>query len=223
MTNTARTDILNRLRKSRPTPKDASAETGATEPRLVHQAESDLHIELSKQLSLNRAQVVESTQLTLSSTLAELAREHAIRQLLVGTHPDFHPPCEHAMSSVDGTVLLYNKDYEAQCDNLFNEIDAGLTSVQAAVAETGTLVIIPSRDEPRMLSLAPPIHIAVVKSDCPVYANLKQLMHEPLWQKTEMPTNIIFVSSPSKTADIQQTLAYGAHGPRHFIVILLKD
>jgi L-lactate dehydrogenase complex protein LldG len=38
----------------------------------------------------------------------------------------------------------------------------------------------------------------------------------------QMPSNLIFISGPSKTADIQQTLAYGAHGPRELIVILTE-
>jgi L-lactate dehydrogenase complex protein LldG len=37
-----------------------------------------------------------------------------------------------------------------------------------------------------------------------------------------MPSNLIFVSGPSKTADIQQTLAYGAHGPKRLIVVLVE-
>nr|WP_289509270.1 LUD domain-containing protein [Pseudoalteromonas ruthenica] len=36
-----------------------------------------------------------------------------------------------------------------------------------------------------------------------------------------MPTNVVFISGPSKTADIQQTLAYGAHGPKELIVLII--
>ena len=38
-----------------------------------------------------------------------------------------------------------------------------------------------------------------------------------------MPSNLIFISGPSKTADIQQTMAYGAHGPRELVVLLTED
>jgi L-lactate dehydrogenase complex protein LldG len=38
-----------------------------------------------------------------------------------------------------------------------------------------------------------------------------------------MPTNLLLVSGPSKTADIQQTLAYGAHGPKELVVVLVDD
>ena len=47
-------------------------------------------------------------------------------------------------------------------------------------------------------------------------------MHAERWSDG-LPTNVILVSSPSKTADIQQTLAYGAHGPKQLIVLLVED
>jgi len=47
-------------------------------------------------------------------------------------------------------------------------------------------------------------------------------MHEQGWAGA-MPTNALLVSGPSKTADIQQTLAYGAHGPKELLVLILQD
>ena len=47
-------------------------------------------------------------------------------------------------------------------------------------------------------------------------------MHQQDWSKS-LPTNVVLVSSPSKTADIQQTLAYGAHGPKQLVVLLVED
>ncbi|WPC72130.1 LUD domain-containing protein [Aeromonas hydrophila] len=52
--------------------------------------------------------------------------------------------------------------------------------------------------------------------------NLAGLVAAGRWQQA-MPTNLLLVSGPSKTADIQQTLAYGAHGPSRLLVVLVED
>lgn len=79
----------------------------------------------------------------------------------------------------------------------------------------------PAVDEPRSLSLVPPCHIVLVHENT-LYNDLASIMAEQGWQNT-MPTNLVLVSGPSKTADIQQTLAYGAHGPRQLFVILIRS
>jgi L-lactate dehydrogenase complex protein LldG len=72
-----------------------------------------------------------------------------------------------------------------------------------------------------LLSLVPPVHIVVVDAH-QVVGTLFDLMQQQGWSEG-MPTNVVLVSSPSKTADIQQTLAYGAHGPKQLVVMLVED
>ncbi len=103
---------------------------------------------------------------------------------------------------------------------LFDSVDAGLTYSVAAIAETGTIVLQSSSASPRQLSLVPPVHIVIVDAGR-VVNRLFDLTQQTSWANG-LPTNVILVSSPSKTADIQQTLAYGAHGPKRLIVILVE-
>ena len=102
---------------------------------------------------------------------------------------------------------------------LFHKLDLGITSAVGWIAETGTVVLASSACEPRALSLVPPCHIAIVRESdgC---MHMAEFMAE---QTKPLPTNLIMVSGPSKTADIQQTLAYGAHGPARFMVIVLQE
>ena len=67
----------------------------------------------------------------------------------------------------------------------------------------------------------PPLHIALLKASA-VFDNLHEAMHTQRWSEG-LPTNALLISGPSKTADIQQTLAYGAHGPKELIVLILQD
>ncbi len=104
---------------------------------------------------------------------------------------------------------------------MFNDTPAALTAARAAIAETGTLILWPDADEPRLMSLVPPLHVVLLDA-----ANIYNTFHEAIelegW-KAGLPTNALLISGPSKTADIQQTLAYGAHGPKELVVLLMGD
>ncbi|MDM5075675.1 LUD domain-containing protein [Aeromonas media] len=106
-------------------------------------------------------------------------------------------------------------------DDLFDVCQAGITHCAGAIADTGTLVLLPDGGEPRTLSLVPPCHIALLAAST-IADNLAGLVEGGCWQQA-MPTNLLLVSGPSKTADIQQTLAYGAHGPSRLLVVLVED
>lgn len=104
---------------------------------------------------------------------------------------------------------------------LFETVDAGFTVARSGIAATGTLVIAPDAGAPRTVSLAPPLHVALVYAST-LHADLHAAARAERWADG-MPANLVLISSPSKTSDIQQTLAYGAHGPRWLWVVLVDD
>ena len=104
---------------------------------------------------------------------------------------------------------------------LFGQIQAGVTSTVAGIADTGTLVLRPGAREPRTLSLVPAVHVAVLRVDT-LYASLPVALRA-LAPPGDMPSNLLLISGPSKTADIQQVLAYGAHGPKELVIVLVHD
>lgn len=116
-------------------------------------------------------------------------------------------------------VQCYQQPIEEWKTALFEDIDVGVTTTLGGIAESGSLMLWPDTDEPRLMSLVPPVHIALLKAD-QIYENFAQAMHQLKWAE-KMPTNALLISGPSKTADIEQTLAYGIHGPKQLIVLLL--
>jgi len=148
--------------------------------------------------------------------LRELCLAKGVRSLLCGER--------HAVAlrsaGIDG-LKIYDRPLEEWKTELFQNIEAGLTSTRGGIAETGTLIIWPDASEPRLLSLVPPIHFALLDARR-IYDNLFAAMSEQGWS-AGMPTNALLISGPSKTADIQVTLAYGAHGPKELVVLLLVD
>jgi len=118
-------------------------------------------------------------------------------------------------------VLKYDDPYESWSEKLFNETDASITTTIGAIAESGSIVLHPTTEEPRLMSLVPDIHIALVYEDT-IYETFNQIITNQYWAKN-MPTNALLISGPSKTADIEQVLAYGVHGPKELIVLILKS
>lgn len=95
----------------------------------------------------------------------------------------------------------------------------GITGAFAAIAETGTLMLLSGPTTPASVSLVPDIHIAVVRT-----GQLVPTM-EDAWARlraaSAMPRAVNFVSGPSRTADVEQTVTLGAHGPRRVLILLI--
>jgi L-lactate dehydrogenase complex protein LldG len=115
-------------------------------------------------------------------------------------------------------LLPYDRPVESFKRELFEAVAAGFTTTLGGIAETGGLLLAPGPLEPRLLSLVPPVHLALLRADR-VFDTLLQAIRELGWNRT-LPGNALVISGPSKTADIEQTLAYGVHGPRRLIVVL---
>jgi L-lactate dehydrogenase complex protein LldG len=161
------------------------------------------------------AEVIDTRGSDWRSALTEVCTSKQIRRLLL---PAAGP--ELAAWSDGPQIERFDRPIETFKADLFNHIDAGLTVADGAIAETGTLFQIDPHGTPRTLSLVPSIHICIldVKRILP---SLQAAVASEGWQ-VAMPSNLIFITGPSKTADIQQTLAYGAHGPKELIVLLTE-
>ena len=117
-------------------------------------------------------------------------------------------------------LVIYDGDIEDFKERLF-EIDAAVTSTVGGIAETGVVILWPDEKEPRLMSLVPPIHIAVLQAD-KIHTTFSEVIAAEDWAR-KMPTNVVLISGPSKTADIELTLAFGVHGPKELIVLITKQ
>jgi L-lactate dehydrogenase complex protein LldG len=116
-------------------------------------------------------------------------------------------------------LVTYEGDIEAFKENLF-QVDAAITATMGGIAETGAIMLWPDKSEPRLMSLVPPIHIAVLEADS-IFNTFGEAMQTQEWPE-KMPTNAVLISGPSKTADIELILAFGVHGPKELIVLILS-
>ncbi|HXC38184.1 MAG TPA: lactate utilization protein C [Burkholderiales bacterium] len=98
----------------------------------------------------------------------------------------------------------------------------GVTSCFAAIAETGTLMLVSGPGRPGSVSLLPETHIAVVNRSriVPYMEDAWDLLRKELG---EPPRAVSFISGPSRTGDIEQTIVLGAHGPYRVQIIVVND
>ncbi|MGK5013107.1 LutC/YkgG family protein [Janthinobacterium sp. MDB2-8] len=152
--------------------------------------------------------------------LAQRLAAHGVRRLLMDSASVEGQALRAALpAGVD--ALAFDRPLAQWKSELFDTVDAGFTVARSGIVATGTLVIAPDAATPRTVSLAPPLHICLVYAST-LHADLHAAARAERWADG-MPSNLVLVSGPSKTSDIQQTLAYGAHGPRWLWVLIIDD
>jgi len=179
--------------------------------------------QLRKQMEAVHTEIHLTSSAEWPALLAQLLLDRQLPSLLIApTTPHGERVAQHwANNPTLPTLKAYDRPVEEWKAELFNDTPASLTTTLGAIAATGSLIIWPTREEPRLMSLVPPVHFALLKAS-EIRDNFYQVQQEFEWAKG-MPTNALLVSGPSKTADIEQVLAYGAHGPKDLVVLILED
>jgi len=220
----AKQNILAKLRKSltgaTPIADDFDVDL-VTQP-YTYSAEQRIP-QLRKLMEAVHTEIHLTTGADWPALLAQLLRDRRLPSLLIApTTPHGQRITQHWANNPDlPTLKSYNRPMEEWKAELFNDTPASLTGTLGAIAATGSLILWPTREEPRLMSLVPPVHFALLKAS-EIRDNFYQVQQEFEWAQG-MPTNALLVSGPSKTADIEQVLAYGAHGPKDLVVLILED
>lgn len=156
------------------------------------------------------------------TTLVHSKREatQCVEQLLEGrdavaSNSPFLSEC--GIASLPGVVSGF-ADYSelrAACASL----PVGISSADYALANTGTLVMLSSPAESRLVSLLPPFHIAVVPVER-ILTSLDELL-SVVPDPAKITSSMVLITGPSRTADIEQILVRGVHGPGEIHVVLV--
>jgi L-lactate dehydrogenase complex protein LldG len=103
---------------------------------------------------------------------------------------------------------------------------AGITGVDFVLAESGTLVLSSATEGVQVASLAPPIHVALFRRHQIVGSLDEVLAKLPISSSPNRPSanrSVVFITGTSRTADIEQILIKGVHGPREVHAILVEN
>lgn len=116
----------------------------------------------------------------------------------------------HGIAEALGRAGIAVKTWSQMSADQAFEADCGVTDVRWAIAETGSLVVTASEAHGRVLSLAPPVHVAIVDSG-QIVPDLLDVMR--LLQIHGAGSGTTLITGPSKTSDIEGNLVIGVHGP----------
>jgi len=127
------------------------------------------------------------------------------------------PTIRHLLQQAGGNVTILE---DAEAKTLF-DCDAGVTGAQWGIAETGTLVLESKDERHRLVSLVPPVHIGIIPA-----GQIRRTMAEVLEavsREGDLSRALTFITGPSRTSDIELTLAIGVHGPGKLHVIVIQE
>ena len=170
-----------------------------------------------------------ATPAEVPTVIAGIARERDARRL-VSWHPralgvdwsrDLIKEGIVTTSMPDGAVTA--DDEQRRLRTVIAEADLGLTGVDLALAETGTLVLRSGPGRPRSTSLLPPYHVAVFDREALVESLPQVGVFLEAWNARDdgFGGMINFITGPSRTADIELTLTRGVHGPKEVHAIFV--
>ena len=196
-----------RLRESRPQMLDRLADMAGRGGWNVHWA-SGVEAALG---------LVDSLVKDISATRVVRSGQPVFDEVLVDT----------ALRSQGVEVTAIVRGEETPREQLREEMrhaDAGITGTDYALAETGSLVILPRRGLSRLVSLVPPVHIALVRPE-EVLETLHDLflLRRLEYQRSgDLGSYLNFITGPSRTADIEMTIVQGVHGPKAVHMVLIE-
>jgi L-lactate dehydrogenase complex protein LldG len=179
-------------------------------PRLPESMDSEIERFLSEVNKLSgKAEKLQPSD--IASALQTLVAEQNIRKATVWNTPLLNQlQITTHLSSLGVEIISPNADKHsiAQCD-------LGVTETDCLLPETGTLVLRSSAEKPRAVSLAPRVHLAIVQPSM-----LRPDMHQ-VFAEAKDSHYLVFITGPSRTADIELTVTLGVHGPKNLYVWMM--
>jgi L-lactate dehydrogenase complex protein LldG len=149
----------------------------------------------------------------LQAALADLIRTEQVKKATLWATPDLQ------VWDVAGRLMALGVELVSPQAGMraVAECDLGVTGVDAALPETGTLLLRSSPEKPRVVSLLPRVHLAILPSGA-----LRADLHHA-FAEVKGDGYVVLITGPSRTADIELTLTLGVHGPKALYAWLLDE
>jgi len=162
--------------------------------------------------ALATVHVVDSPSIPME-LLADIVARHGVATAVIGAEP--------SLVALPGALSKLG----VRCDPLDVEraaaADMGITTAVYGIATTGTFVQDSSVTGGRTASLLPPLHLCLLPRSAIVASTAEVL--RPLSLRTVMPSNLVLINGPSRSADIEQTMTRGIHGPTAVEIVVHCD
>ena len=218
--NSPRSEILasigRNLAASVPFDEIHNVHTGVLAPGIDHNDQTPQASDLTA-LFCDKLRAV-GGQPVVVSKIDEAA--YALQKIIDELSPRSVALSNSSLVSLTSSILETEAEFyeTATAAKLFN-CDVGITSAQWAIAETGTLVLESKKEFNRLTSLIPETHICLIEA-----TRIRRTMSEILqYMSADLSPAVTFITGPSRTSDIELTLAIGVHGPRRLYVLIVDS
>jgi L-lactate dehydrogenase complex protein LldG len=215
--NPIREEILGKIRealgKKRGTPPAPIPPTARIAPRKAGDPEAEMALLLGEIEKLSGVTRRLASRDELGVALAELVKTEDVKRATVWTTPGLADLGVGETLKTLGVELV-----PAQSDiRLVATCELGVTEVDAALPETGTLLLRSSPERPRVVSLLPRVHLAIFTP-----AVFRADLHQAFAEAKDAGYSVL-VTGPSRTADIELTLTLGVHGPKALYAWVMNE
>ena len=173
--------------------------------------EKDRIAEYKRAQIANKAELIEANEGEIPQIVNEILQKEGFENILVPKNLS-HLPLQ--IKKID-----YDKPMEELKDELFST-DCAIFEADYGVSNLGIIALVSSPTQPRLLSLITKCSVILLKKE-KILSNMSEVFGEIKKQYPDvLPTNILFIAGPSRTADIELQVVFGVHGPQKVYIIL---
>jgi L-lactate dehydrogenase complex protein LldG len=224
MTDQARALVLSRIRASLGVAGKDKAREGAVADRLRAHPRGTI----PARARAGREALLELMTTMLTAQGAEVARVHSPEDAVRAIANDLSSnglPSRLRMGA-DAQLAALPWEVASELERVFGPADGAdrvaLSRAVIAAAETGTLLLVSGTDNPTTLAFLPEVHFILIRS-ADVVGSYEEAFDRlrAFYGEGTLPRTVNFISGPSRTADIEQTIVRGAHGPKRLRVVIL--
>jgi L-lactate dehydrogenase complex protein LldG len=216
---TARQEILDRLKESTPRSKTKRAGKKRKPSPPPHGREKLIEAFTEKAVVAGAVVQRVKTPGAAAKAVSSFMKDENFSSALLSDHTLITEASIEKKLTKDGTAVHPFTTDTTQHRQLSFSCDVGITGVDYGIAETGSLALVIDKKSPRLTSLAPPGHIALMRTT-DIVANTEELFSRIRRRDKTLPT-VILITGPSLTADIALTSVRGIHGPGKLFIVLM--
>lgn len=210
--NNARETILGSIRSHlAASVPDDNHENPRQNPVILSKTRSEIELFKESLESVLGHCIIANSDTDIANALTRIITDLKAQRLAISDNPEV----ERLLNLTD--LEIEELGIAPDAHDIFR-FDIGITTAQAAIAETGTLVLDSADERHRFVSLVPPVHIAIIDAS-KICATLGEAL-TLLRKEKEISPAVTFITGPSRTADIELTLTVGVHGPQQLFVII---
>lgn len=201
--------ILHRVEEA--LKKNPLKNESGTYREIIVPIEQDKLAEYKRAQLANRAELIECSKEQISEVVNEILQKEGVQNILV--------PKNLSSLSLNVQRVDYDKPMEELKDELFNT-DCAILEANYGISNLGIVCVVSTPEQPRLLSLITKSCIILLNKE-KILGNMTEAFAEIKKQYPQaLPSNILFIAGPSRTADIELQVVFGVHGPQRTYVVL---